>query len=279
MNRTVAYYEFPNGEIVKRVEMDGVYRFHPIDKTWKIDYSLTAEFAWDRPYGEPCKNLRQQADVGCDLPPFPHESEFTPGNIVFIGAYPQKSAYDFSPIAWVVLETDGETALCISKECLITSAYCDPKKAYGNPALLWWENSLAREICNRHFFDTAFSEEEKARILPREMTQIQLGQKCTDPVFILSEREAIRYFPEHADRKATPTPYALQTGARTGWTDDTKDSCSWWLLPEENAYGCQDGSIYPKAVFPMGEIHFHSRNGYHIDFAIRPCIQIKYRNR
>ena len=90
-----------------------------------------SEFAWDRPYGEPCLNLRKKVDVSCDLPPFPRESEFEVGNTVLIGAYPQKSAHDFSPIEWIVLEADGCVALCISKNCLITSGYCDPQKAYG----------------------------------------------------------------------------------------------------------------------------------------------------
>ena len=273
----VDYYEFPNGTIVKSVHGDYVYRFDPIKRTWEIDHSLTAEFAWDRPYGEPCEHLRQKADVSCDLPPFPHESEFKPGNTVLIGAYPQKSLHDYSPIEWIVLDTDGMHALCISKYCLITSGYCDPQKAYGKPELLWWENSLARKICNHHFFDSAFSETEKARIIPRKISEIHFGAKCLDSVFLLSEREVLHYFPEASQRKAIPTPYAIQKGAALGWTDTTREFTSWWTLPQEHADMCY-GSIFAKAVFQMGEIQFHGRNGYHSDFTIRPCIQIKYKN-
>ncbi len=224
------------------------------------------------------KHLRQKADISCDLPPFPDESEFYPGNTVRFGAYPQKSLYDFSPIEWIVLEITDSTALCISKNCLITSGYCDPQKAYGNPMLQWWENSLAREVCNQQFFEDAFSDEEKSRIIPRKLTSIQLGKQCTDSVFLLSEQEVLHYFPTASERKAMPTLYARQKGARLGWTDDTKAYTSWWILPEENAYGFQDGSIYPKAVFQMGEIQFHGRNGYHADFTIRPCVQIQYKH-
>ena len=169
VKKHIEYYEFPNGDIVKRVHSDSVYRFNAVERTWKIDHSLTTEFEWDRPYGEPCEHLRQKADISCDLPPFPDAGTFIPGNTVFVGAYPQKSPYDFSPIEWIVLDTDGASALCISKYCLVTSGYCDPKQAYG----------------------------------------------------------------------------------------------------------IHDGSIYPKAVFQMGEIQFHGRNCYHTDFTIRPCIQIK----
>ena len=66
--------------------------------------------------------------------------------------------------------------------------------------------------------------------------------------------------------------------SNSGWTDDTKEYTSWWLLPEENAYGIPNGSIYPKAVFQMGEIQFHGRNISHIDFTIRPCVRIKFKN-
>lgn len=277
IQRRIEYYEFPNGDVVKSIQSDAVYRFNLAKRIWEIDHSLTAEFAWDRPYGEPCEHLRQKVDVSCDLPPFPHESEFKPGNTVLIGAYPQKSLHDFAPISWIVLETDGSTALCISKDALITSGYCDPQKAYGKPELLWWENSLAREICNHHFFGTAFSDMEKARMIPRKISDIWFGTECIDSVFLLSEREVLRYFPEATQRKAMPTPYAIQKGARLGWTEDTKAFTGWWILPEENPYGIHDGSIYPKAVFQMGEIQFHGRNVYHTDFTIRPCIQINYK--
>lgn len=222
--------------------------------------------------------VRQKVDVSCELPPFPHVGEFRPGSTVLIGAYPQRSPHDFSPIAWIVLETWASTALCISRDCLITSGYCDSRKAYGHPELLWWENSLAREICNHHFPDVAFSAEEKARLLPRTMRSVHLGRQCADSVFLLSEQEAYRCFPSSAHRQARPTPLARSEGAFMGWTEDTKDCTGWWLLPEENAFGIPDGSIYPKAILPTGDSQFHGRNVYHTDFTLRPCIQIQFGN-
>lgn len=266
----IEYYQFPNGTVVKSVVGDGVYRFDPSQRVWEEDPSLTAEFAWDRPYGEPCAHLREVADISCDLPPFPAKEEFVPGHTVLIGAYPQKSAYDFSPIPWIVLETDGTCALCIARDCLITSGYCDPQKAYGRPELLLWKNSLARKVCNGHFYKSAFSPQEGARMLAKEAAD---GKG--DPVFLLSQEEAERYFPTPAQRKARPTPYARQKGARLGWTEDTKDFASWWLHPETEGTGAHT-ILYPKAVFQMGEIQFHGRNAYHSDFTLRPCIRVRY---
>lgn len=278
MKEQIEYYELPNGDIVKHIRSDAAYRYNFNQKSWKIDHLLTAVYAWDKPFGKPCLNLRKKIDISCDLPPFPSEFDFYPGNMVLIGAYPQRSPYDYSPIEWIVLETDGTIATCISKDCLITSGYVEPQKAYGKWEMLYWENSLAREICNCLFFENAFSEAEKARIIPRKMTAVQLGKKCTDNVFLLSEQEVHRYFPQDFQKKAKPTQCAINNGARLGWTEETADYTSWWILPEENAYGFQDGSIYPKAVFQMGEIQFHGRNIYHSDFTIRPCIQIQYKN-
>ena len=272
MEQFIEYYEFPNGTIVKCVPSDHVYRYDPDRKTWDIDYALTAEFAWDKPYGAPCEHLRQKADIRDDLPPFPYAEAFFPGNTVFFGAYPQKSPYDFSPIPWIVLDITGSTALCISRDCLITSGYCNPP-APGKPELLWWEHSVARAVCNQHFLDTAFSDAEKAKLLPRTAATVQNGEKCTDPVFLLTQQEVLQYFPTDAQRKARPTSHARHHGARLGWTEDTKDCTSWWILPEEEAHG----QVYPKAVFQMGEIQFHSRNVYHRDFTIRPCIQIQFK--
>ena len=79
MEKLIEYYEFPDGKIVKRLQGEDVYTFDPIRKVWEPDYSLTAEFAWDRPYGKPCENPRKTVDIGVDLLPFPSEKEFLSG--------------------------------------------------------------------------------------------------------------------------------------------------------------------------------------------------------
>lgn len=98
MEKQISYDEFLNGQVVKYVESNGVYQINPMRRTWERDDALTAEFVWDRPYGEPCPQLRQKVDVSCDLPPFPHASEFQPGSTVLIGAYPQRSPMTFRPL-------------------------------------------------------------------------------------------------------------------------------------------------------------------------------------
>lgn len=262
------YYELPNGQILKQTK-DGVFAYDPAQKTWKEDAHHTSVFAWDRPCGNPCAHLRQKVDLSDVLPPFPAAGAFYPGAIVQFGAYPQESANDFSPIRWLVLQTDGETALCIALECLITAGYCDHEKAQGNPEAIWWENSQARAILNGPFYQDAFSAEEKARILPRTLCVPRQGNPCADPVFLLSEQEVLRYFPEPSDRRAR--------ACATAWEKALKSQdpayVFWWILPQEDGYPT---GIYPKAVLPNGEINFHGRLVYHPDFSLRPCVQIRY---
>ena len=158
-------------------------------------------------------HLRKKADLSDDIPDFPNEKEFYPGNIVNFGAYPQESENDFSSIQWIVLSTDEETALCISKKALITCRYCDAEETLKNQEALFWENSLARQICNKYFYEDAFSEEEKKRIVPQTISSLKMGKICTDPVFLLSEEQVRQYFPSAESRKAIPTTFAKENGA------------------------------------------------------------------
>ena len=196
-----------------------------------------------------------------------------------IGKYPQKNKVSSDPIEWRILNRDDRYALLISRYALITSPYCDLKLVHEDLKYQEWRYSVAREACGR-FFDEAFSESEKARI-PLWKT-VNGDDFCEDRVFLLSEEQLLKFMPEPQTRKAMPTECAIAAGARLGWTEDTKAYTSWWVLPENNPmrYGKifsashkeYHREIYPKAVFQNGEIEFHSRNCYHSDFTIRPCI-------
>lgn len=83
-------------------------------------------------------------------------------------------------------------------------------------------------------------------ILPVAIQQPKYSPPCSDRVLLLSEDEVIRCLPEKAHRQARPSagndqPYSL---------------------------------VCPKAVFHNGNIQSHSRNAYHTDFTLRPCILV-----
>lgn len=201
------------------------------------------------------------------------------GEIIPLGSYPQLGDKP-SAVAWIVIHIQDGKALLLSKYALITAGYCDPERKSIRE--LEWKNSLARKACGK-FYEECFSPAEQALLCKKQISQGRSEEDCTDYVFLLSEEEAVRYLPSTEKRKCEPSPAAKAAGARLGWTTDTEKYTSWWLLPEcrdlDAGYILIPGTnekytreIYPKAVFQTGEIQFHSRNGYHIDFTIRPAI-------
>jgi len=202
------------------------------------------------------------------------------GDELALGTYQQEGDTP-TEVEWIVLHIEDGKALLISKYALITTGYCETHlKSFKQ---LEWEGSLAREMC-RQFFDECFSQNERVAICEKKIEMSGFGKDCFDRVFLLSEAEVKEYLPSPEERKCKPTPKAKVAGALMGWTDDTRDYTSWWILPECERGGLRslydsdekyNGSIYPKAVFQMGEIQFHERNIYHSDFCVRPSILVE----
>lgn len=202
------------------------------------------------------------------------------GDELAFGTYQQEGETP-TKVEWLVLRVENGKALLISKYALIASGYCESHiKSFKQ---LEWEGSLAREKL-RQFFNECFSQSESAAICEKKIEVNGFGKDCLDRVFLLSEEEVNQYLPSPEKRKCKPTPKAKADGARMGWTDDTRDYTSWWILPECERSGLSglydsdekyNGMIYPKAVFQMGEIQFHGRNVYHSDFCLRPSILVE----
>lgn len=192
------------------------------------------------------------------------------GDTVVFGRYPQGKYGETEPIEWTVLEAERDKALLLSRRALITSGYCDSRKAYGNAWYLCWGNSAAREQCCGQFYHCAFDDGEKGSIIPCAMDAALDGPRCSDPVFLLSEETVDRLMPDAAGRRAEPSAYLIANQDKAKLLLDSEEDphSAWWLLPQEPG-------LYPKAVFPDGEIRFHSRNIKHDDFTIRPAIYLR----
>lgn len=184
---------------------------------------------------------------------------------VFFGRYFQKGN-EMEPVEWLVLEEGQGTALLLSKFALHTSGYWlgEFGEAYQeNGKYLIWENSGLRSWMNRDFCRLLFSEEERKLLLNKPI----VTAADTDPalhrnrVFLLSEAEALRYLPTKAERRAAATGFAVFGGGA-----QHEGNCFWWVLPYEGHF--------PQAVFPDGDIYYHSRNIAHGDWCIRPAICI-----
>lgn len=156
------------------------------------------------------------------------------GDYVSFGSYEQDNdtSNGNEAIEWLVLDKKGSKMLVISKYALDAAPYNTK----------WidvtWESCTLRSWLNGDFYNSAFSENEKAMIPKVTVTadknpdyNTTPGINTEDHVFLLSIDEANKYFSNKAARMCSPTDYAKATGASTSnsYTVDGKAACWWWL--------------------------------------------------
>ena len=199
------------------------------------------------------------------------QAKFMVGNYVNFGSYPQtQNGNDKTPIEWRVLESDGETALLISRYALD----CKP---YNTEFVdTTWEQCTLRGWLNNAFHNRAFSTEEKQYILQSDVSADKNPKNSTNPgnatkdnVFLLSIVEANKYFRSDDARKCAPTDYAIQQGAYTSdsYKVEGRRACCWWLRsPGYN-------SDFAVDVNPDGSIGRSRVSGSGL--AVCPCVRVR----
>ncbi len=201
------------------------------------------------------------------------QAKFMVGSYVTLGSYPQtQDGDDNTPIEWLVLENDGETALLISRYALDCKPY---NEKYESTT---WETCTLRGWLNNKFFNKAFSTEEKQYILQSDVSADKNPKYSTNPgnatkdnVFLLSIVEANKYFKSDDARKCAPTDYAIQQGAYTSdsYKVEGRKACGRWFRSpgydsSRAAYVFLDGSI--------GNFGFDVSAS---DCAVRPCVRVR----
>jgi hypothetical protein len=214
------------------------------------------------------------------------------GEIIVFGHYEQDiSTTGKEPIEWRVFEVNKSSMLIISEKVL------DVKPYYTENGYIDWDKSTIRSWLNGYpdyynkagndytsdnFIDTAFTAEEKARILSSDVYDSAKPQNGTytgnatyDKIFLLSIAEAYNYFTGMADRKADATNYAISKGVKvSGSTTDntcTSDHCftSWWLRsPGSYAY-------FAMRILIDGDVY---RNGDQVgkNYGVRPAMWVQF---
>ena len=202
------------------------------------------------------------------------------GSYVTLGSYPQtQDGDDNTPIEWLVLENDGETALLISRYALD----CKPFNEKLEPTT--WETCTLRGWLNNEFYNRAFSTEEKQYILQSDVSADKNPEYSTNPgnatkdkVFLLSIVEADKFFKSNDARKCAPTDYAIQQGTYTSdsYKVEGRDTCWWWL----RSPGYR--SNYAAGVYRSGSLDDYGYDvndrGYGLDYsdyAERPCVRVR----
>ena len=167
---------------------------------------------------------------------------------VFFGSCPQ-TGDDPEPIEWLVLDERDDRTLLLSRYALASLPWHDAREA------VTWDVSDLRAVLNGTFLEAAFTEAEREAILAVELDNgddmgygTPVGANTTDKVFLLSASEGLRYLPETADRRVSPTDYAQKQGAYT----NGEGNCAWWLrspgmTPTSPAYFASAGDVGNRA--------------------------------
>ncbi len=217
--------------------------------------------------------MREDSVQSSELIDNSEPQEYLVGAYVTFGSYPQTAeGDDDTPIEWLVLENDGETAMLISRYGLDCQLYNTTRESTT------WEGCTLRSWLNNEFYSRAFSAEEKQNIVVSSVSADENPSYPTDPsnatednVFLMSITEVKKYFDGDKARMCTATDYAIRQGV---WADlsswaDSEETCWWWLrspgtLSNSAAGVDTDGSIYGY--------------GYYVNFALnaaRPCVRVR----
>ena len=151
------------------------------------------------------------------------------GDTITFGQYEQdnSTASGNEAIEWIILKVENGKAFVISKYAL---DYQQFHAKSGYTAV--WEHSTIRKWLSEDFYNSAFSNTEKSKILTstieseKDSFNEDWMTTTQDKVFLLSVDEAKEYFSDDATRQCTPSKYALSKGVDI---DTELGTTSWWL--------------------------------------------------
>ena len=173
------------------------------------------------------------------------------------------------PIEWLVAEEEGGSALLVSRYAL------DTRPFHEDPSPVAWDACSLRSWLNGPFLETAFTEEERTRIETRTVPAEPNPDHSTDPgadtadsVFLLSYREAMRFFPSAESRIAEATQTAVRNGAYARETDGARP-CMWWLRTPGDTPG------FVLIVLSGGILETDGGLQEYTGVGIRPAIRIR----
>ncbi len=172
---------------------------------------------------------------------------------ITMGTYEQdgNTSNGKEPIEWRVLYSDENRKLLISRNILDgdytnQENYWEEHQDTCSTEERTWETCYNRMWLNSTFFNEAFSEEEKSRILITEVINddktitdgvsihsLKGGNTTEDRIFLLSEEEVENYFWGIADRICIPTQYAFERGCST--SSMSNDMMSFYFTGSESS--------------------------------------------
>ena len=195
-------------------------------------------------------------------------------NIITLGYYEQDGDLTNGPepIEWIILESNDDEALVISKYALSIGSFD------SNPATYTWSTSELEDWLNNVFYEEVFSQQEKDVVLSTFLRNEQSGKydtdqgaSCVDKVFLLSVEDAELYFRTDTERECLTTSYVLFEGT----VAHDNGVCNWWLrtLGYDGHTGFSPNVTY---VDFNGAINYIGMQGI-FKLGIRPAMFIRLR--
>ena len=186
------------------------------------------------------------------------------GETVLFGNYLQtENGKDNTPIEWLVLEKQDDRMLLLSKYGLD----CQPYHVNFEPVT--WENCSLRKWLNTVFLNKAFDAEDKKWIRKSVVQadgnlyfETDSGNDTNDEVFLLSIKEAEKYFQNDTERICHPTENAKKE------VYTANGACWWWLRSPG------DSSSHAACVNNVGSVNSNGGSVISGTGAVRPALWI-----
>lgn len=195
-------------------------------------------------------------------------SKASVGDNIFFGSYEQDgdTSNGKEDIEWLVLAKENKKILVISKYALDCQPY---NSSYTHTT---WEECSLRAWMNDDFLNNAFSAYEQSKIVTTNVSadknpkySTDPGNATTDKIFLLSVKEAEKYFSSDSARQCKPTEYAIANGT---YVNDNNGDCWWWLRsPGHNQY-------YAAFVYNVGSVGCHGDDVDGDLVCVRPALWI-----
>ena len=152
------------------------------------------------------------------------------GDTMEFGCWPKDKK-----IGWTIIAADNNNILLLSTKVIDANKFHD---VYGDTT---WAGSYIRRFLNEEFYQKAFTDQEKKRILlshvkaeKNPLYPVDPGEDTDDKIFLLSIEEVRKYVEPNNLILAEPTIYAMSSGVEK---DAKTGGCYWWLRSPGNA-GC-----------------------------------------
>lgn len=185
-------------------------------------------------------------------------------SLVAFGRYPQsaedkldvwgvpKKSSEMQRIWWRIAKEEGGKWLLVSERVLFTMPFSEGGESENGRFVLSWEQSMLRRMLNEEFLETAFSKEERERIVVTR--QEPEGRSKTDRhfaedrVFVLSAKETKEFFADDVDRMARETDFLAKV--KNPQKPEDAGPARWWLR-SHSVNGKKIGTVSEEGVIEL----------------------------